>query len=50
MNDAINTFEEKYFNKVAVFISDQLSAYASKSSRVLNTFTMNFKKKKSFLL
>jgi len=41
VTEAINIFEEKHPNKVAVFIFNQLSAYASKGSRALNAFTIN---------
>jgi hypothetical protein len=37
----MNIFEEKHLNKVAVFVFDQSSAYASKGDGALNAFTMN---------
>ena len=41
VEEAINIFEEKHPNKVAVFIFDQSSAHASKGSGALNAFAMN---------
>ncbi|PVH69714.1 hypothetical protein DL98DRAFT_379349, partial [Cadophora sp. DSE1049] len=41
MDEAIDIFEEKHPNKVAVFIFDQSSAHASKGSGALNAFAMN---------
>jgi hypothetical protein len=38
---AIDIFEEKHPNKVAVFIFDQSSAHASKGDGALNAFAMN---------
>ncbi|PVH67649.1 hypothetical protein DL98DRAFT_639483 [Cadophora sp. DSE1049] len=38
---AIDIFEEKHPNKVAVFVFDQSSAHASKGDGALNAFTMN---------
>jgi hypothetical protein len=55
--EAINIFEEKHPNKVAVFVFNQSSAHASKGSRALNAFSMNLREggaplpqKVSFLL
>jgi len=41
VEEAINIFEEKHPNKVAIFVFDQLSAHASKGSGALNAFTIN---------
>ncbi|PVH68112.1 hypothetical protein DL98DRAFT_633755 [Cadophora sp. DSE1049] len=41
MDEAIDIFEEKHPNKVAVFVFDQSSAHASKGSGALNAFAMN---------
>jgi hypothetical protein len=41
IDEAIDIFEEKHPNKVAVFVFDQSSAHASKGSRALNAFAMN---------
>ena len=41
VTEAINIFEEKHPNKVAVFIFNQSSTYTSKGSRALNAFTIN---------
>ena len=38
---AIDIFEEKHPNKVAVFVFDQSSAHASKGDGALNAFAMN---------
>jgi hypothetical protein len=38
---AIDIFEEKYPNKVAVFIFDQSSAHVNKREGALNAFNMN---------
>jgi hypothetical protein len=38
---AINIFEKKHLNKVAVFVFDQSSAHASKGEGTLNAFNMN---------
>jgi hypothetical protein len=40
---AINIFEEKHLNKVAVFVFDQLSSYASKEEGALNAFNINLR-------
>jgi hypothetical protein len=47
---AINIFKEKHFNKVAIFVFDQLSAYASKEEGVLNAFNINLEEGGAFLL
>ena len=41
VTSAIDIFEEKHPNKVAVFVFDQLSAHASKGSGALNAFAIN---------
>jgi hypothetical protein len=41
IDEAINIFEEKHPNKVAVFVFDQSSAHASKGSGALNAFAIN---------
>jgi len=38
---AIDIFEEKHPNKVAIFVFDQLSAHASKGDGALNAFAIN---------
>ncbi|KAH7327454.1 hypothetical protein BKA65DRAFT_406498, partial [Rhexocercosporidium sp. MPI-PUGE-AT-0058] len=41
---AINIFEEKHPNKVAVFVFNQSSAHASKGDGALNAFAINLRK------
>jgi hypothetical protein len=43
IDEAIDIFEEKHLNKIAVFVFDQSSAHASKGSRALNAFAMNLR-------
>jgi hypothetical protein len=43
IDEAIDIFEEKHPNKVAVFVFDQSSAHASKGSGALNAFAMNLR-------
>ncbi|PVH67278.1 hypothetical protein DL98DRAFT_444045, partial [Cadophora sp. DSE1049] len=41
VNEAIDIFEEKHPNKIAVFVFNQSSAHASHGDGALNAFTMN---------